>query len=66
MNSDWQSWAALGVVVITAVVFSLRMRKAKGKAGCGSGCGCSGGAQKPGQLGLDAHSPIQPQERPVR
>lgn len=40
MNStiDWQTWAALGVVIVTALVFAIRQSKKK-SGGCGS-CGC--------------------------
>ena len=36
--SDWQSWTAIAVVVVTALIFAV---KASGKksGGCGS-CGC--------------------------
>ena len=41
MNStiDWQTWAALGVVIATALVFAIRSSKKKKSGGCGS-CGC--------------------------
>jgi len=39
---DWQSWAALGVVVVTAAAMlwrTIRNQKAGG-SGCGGSCGC--------------------------
>lgn len=40
MNSapDWQSWTAIAVVVITALVFAVKSAGRK-SGGCGS-CGC--------------------------
>lgn len=42
MSADWQSWAAAGVVAMTALVFLSRalMRKRKG-GGCNT-CGSAG------------------------
>jgi len=47
MNStDWQTWAALGVVLLTALIFAIKSSKKK-KEGCGS-CGCGAShAKKP-------------------
>ena len=33
-ETDWQTWAALGVVLATLVVFVLRLRKRKKKGWC--------------------------------
>jgi hypothetical protein len=42
MNNDWQTWTALGVVIITAALFAARaMRKKKG------GCSSCGSANAP-------------------
>jgi hypothetical protein len=55
MSGDWQTWAALGVVVITAVLFVVRAirKRRKAASGCASAgdCGCSGvklGNPRPG------------------
>lgn len=40
MNTDWQTLAAAGIVVITLVVFLVRITRPKKKSGCGKGCGC--------------------------
>jgi hypothetical protein len=38
--NDWQTWAALGAVVL-ATFFLVRMAtRGKKKGGCGHGCGC--------------------------
>ncbi len=39
---DWQSWAALVVVAVTACTFLARSLRRK-KGGCGGGCGCEAG-----------------------
>ena len=50
MNNDWQSYAALGVVVITAVLLLRTKFRKKSSSGCGT-CGCSSGQKaKPGSL----------------
>lgn len=44
MNSapDWQSWTAIAVVVVTALIFAMKSAGKK-SGGCGScGCGRSG------------------------
>jgi hypothetical protein len=40
MNENWQSIAALTVVLITVVLFTVRAAKRRKKTGCGGGCGC--------------------------
>jgi hypothetical protein len=45
--NDWQSWAALGVVGITAMIFLVRNLRPNKKGSCGGGCAC---AQKPGKI----------------
>ncbi len=43
MNSDWQTWAALAVVAITAVLYVRRVlgkRKKRSGGSCGGDCGC--------------------------
>jgi hypothetical protein len=40
MNEDWQSYAAIAVVVLTAIVFAFRIAGRR-KSGCGGGCGCT-------------------------
>ena len=43
MNNDpqnWQTWAALVIVVITFGVFMANSLRKK-KPGCGGGCGCT-------------------------
>lgn len=42
MNNDWQSWAAAGVVTVTAAAFLVRaMKRRKKAAGCNT-CGSAG------------------------
>ena len=41
MNSDWQTWAAAGVVIVTALIFLSRVLKKKHGSGC-STCGNAG------------------------
>jgi hypothetical protein len=42
MSNDWQTWTALGIVVITAVLYirHLLRRKSKGGGSCDSDCNC--------------------------
>ncbi len=40
MNQDWQSIAAIAVVLVTTVLFIVRSAKRRKKAGCGGSCGC--------------------------
>ena len=44
MNNDWQTWTALGVVALTAVLYVrylMRRKKNRGSGGsCDSDCGC--------------------------
>jgi hypothetical protein len=42
MTDDWQSWAALAVVTVTALAFGVRAlrRRRRGSVGCGGGCDC--------------------------
>jgi hypothetical protein len=40
MNLDWQTLAALGIVMITLTVFLVRFAKPKKKSHCGHHCGC--------------------------
>ncbi len=49
---DPQSLAALGVVIVTAVIFMLRLLKAS-KSSCAGGCGC---VLKPNQKALGKNS----------
>jgi hypothetical protein len=37
---DWQTIAAAGIVIITLVIFAVRLTRPKKKSGCGSGCDC--------------------------
>jgi len=55
MSGDWQTWTALGIVALTAVLFVVRAvrRRRASKSGCPSAadCGCSGakiGNPRPG------------------
>ena len=51
MSKDWQTWTALAIVVVTAVLYVRRLvrrKKSKGSSGggaCESDCGCD--KQKP-------------------
>jgi len=41
--NDWQTPAALGVVILTVLIFAWRMRRSrKNVSGCGSGSCCDG------------------------
>lgn len=56
MSSDWQTWAALGVVAITVIAFvvrAIRKRRAASKGGCASGgdCGCTASKIGAGPIG---------------
>lgn len=40
--NDWQSWTALTVVAITALLFVRRaLKRRRSGGGCGGGCGCT-------------------------
>lgn len=41
MNENWQSLAALAIVLVTAALFIARAAKKRRKPGCGGGCGCA-------------------------
>jgi len=45
--NDWQSWAALGIVVFTAMLFLRRAMNNRKKSGCGGSCGCAYKPKKP-------------------
>lgn len=46
MNQDWQSWAAIGVVVVTSLIFVARSFRKKKKSG---GCSNCSGSKAPKQ-----------------
>jgi hypothetical protein len=46
MNSDWQTLAAGAVVVITALIFLVRLARRRPGGGCGGHCGCRIGRPK--------------------
>lgn len=48
MNPDWQTWAALGVVALTAAAFLARALRKKKVGGCST---CGGGTQATPQDG---------------
>jgi len=37
---DWQTWAALAVVLLAVLFLLSKVLRKKKKSGCGSGCGC--------------------------
>jgi hypothetical protein len=37
---NWQSLVAIGIVVLTLVVFLVRLARPRRKSGCGHDCGC--------------------------
>jgi hypothetical protein len=41
MNENWQSIAAIAVVLITEVLFAMRATKRRKKPGCCGGCVCA-------------------------
>ena len=45
MSTDWQTWAAAGVVIVTALVFVNRAVKKKKHGGCNT-CGSGGPTMK--------------------
>ncbi len=40
MNENWQSIAAIAVIIVTVVLFTVRAAKRRKKPGCGGSCGC--------------------------
>ncbi|MFT3992532.1 MAG: hypothetical protein QM680_14115 [Luteolibacter sp.] len=40
MNLDWQTIAALGIVLITLSIFTVRFFRPKARKSCGHDCGC--------------------------
>ena len=40
MQSDWQTWAAAGLVALTLVIFLVRLARRKNSSACGKDCGC--------------------------
>jgi hypothetical protein len=50
MSADWQTWAALAIVVVTAAILAYRVLL-KRKTGCGSDCGCGSLKSKASLLG---------------
>jgi len=52
MSSDWQTWAALGVVAITVLAFVVRAirRRRKAASGCASAADCGCTSSKLGNL----------------
>lgn len=56
MNSftDWQTWAALAIVIVTALIFAVRSAKKKSSGGCGS-CGCGHAQEKKHVIGKTEH-----------
>ena len=37
---DWQTLTAVGIVIITLVIFLVRLARPKKKSSCGKDCGC--------------------------
>ena len=37
---DWQTYIAIGIVVLTLTIFLVRLAKPKKRGGCGHDCGC--------------------------
>jgi len=40
MNENWQSIAAIAVIIVTVALFIVRAVKRRKKPGCGGSCGC--------------------------
>jgi len=42
MNSDWQTWITLGIIILTATIFIWRVivKRQNKIDGCGNDCGC--------------------------
>lgn len=40
MNENWQSFAAIAVIIVTVILFAVRAARKRKKPGCGGGCGC--------------------------
>jgi hypothetical protein len=38
--NDWQTWAALGAVILATLFLVRKATRGKKKAGCGHDCGC--------------------------
>lgn len=45
---DWQNLTAAGIVVLTLVIFLVRLARPRHKSGCGHGCDCGKNFRKPG------------------
>jgi hypothetical protein len=43
----WQSVIAAGIVVLTLVIFLVRLARPRRKSGCGHGCDCGKKSGKP-------------------
>ena len=37
---NWQTYAAIGIIAITLVIFIFRLIRPQKKSGCGHDCGC--------------------------
>lgn len=37
---DWQTYTAIGIVVLTLTIFLVRLARPKKRGGCGHDCGC--------------------------
>jgi hypothetical protein len=37
---DWQTYTAVGIVVLTLTIFLVRLARPRRKPGCGQNCGC--------------------------
>jgi hypothetical protein len=37
---DWQTYTAIGIVVLTLTIFLVRLAKPKKRGGCRHDCGC--------------------------
>jgi hypothetical protein len=44
---DWQTPAAVAIVVITLTIFLVRLARPRRKPGCGHDCGCGKKSSKP-------------------
>lgn len=53
-TTDWQTWTAIGVIVVTALAFAIKSAKKKSGSGCGS-CGCGQAHDKKTMADKTAH-----------
>jgi hypothetical protein len=46
---DWQSFAAIGIVIMTVLIFIRRITRKRRGSSCGHDCGCGKNSRKLGE-----------------